>query len=146
VALPEIPRAPRSPRLDARPESAGRPHAADEQPSSSMPTLPPPPAFTELRKLSGHPSPLPPPPHDPREDARNHDSRSFTLPGPHAVPRLAVDPADLSWFEISDDARGIVAFVDGTRTITRIAEDQGIAPREAQLRIADLRARGIVEL
>lgn len=92
--------------------------------------------------MSGHPSPLPPPA---REEPRA-DSRSFTLPGPHAVPKLLVDAADLNWFEVNDESRGMVSLIDGTRTVARIAEERGIPPREAQLRIADLRARGIVDL
>jgi hypothetical protein len=68
------------------------------------------------------------------------------LPGPHAVPKLLVDAADLNWFEVNDESSGLVPLIDGTRTVSRIAEERGIPPREAQLRIADLRARGIVEL
>jgi hypothetical protein len=108
-----------------------------------MPTLPPPPAFTELRRMSGHPSPVPPAAH---EEPRSHDSRSFTLPGPDAVPRLLIAPADLNWFELQDETRAIVPLVDGARSVIQIAGLRGIAPREAQLRVADLRSRGIVEI
>jgi hypothetical protein len=116
----------------------------DDDPSSSLPTVPPPATFSQLRQMSAHPSPVPSPPS--ADDPKGHDSRSFTLPGPDCVPRLLVDPADQSWFDISDDSQALLSLIDGRRTISRIALDHGISPREAQLRIADLRDRGIVEL
>jgi hypothetical protein len=154
VVLPDIPRAPRAPRV-----GQGFDHGAlaprllpalavqaseEDQPSSGLPTVPPPATFNELQRMSARPSPAPVPPA--KDDPKRHDSRSFTLPGPDAVPRLLVDPADQSWFDISEESRSLLSFVDGRRSISRIARDRGIAPREAQLRIADLRDRGIVEL
>jgi hypothetical protein len=62
------------------------------------------------------------------------------------VPKLIVDPADLSWFELSEETRGLVPLIDGKRSVSDIARQKGIAPREAQLRLADLRARSIIEL
>jgi hypothetical protein len=95
--------------------------------------------------MSGHPSP--PPFASLREEPRATDSRSYTLPGPHSIPRLIVDPSDLSWFEIQDEkTRNLVPLIDGQRSVLRIAKDQGIPPREAQLRIADLLSRGVVEV
>ncbi len=146
MPLPDIPRAPRPPQVDrsSMADSAVVP-VAEEVPPASVPTSPPPPVFTELQRMSGRPSPVPPPPST-RDDGRKHDSRSFTLPGPHAVPRLIVDPADLSWFELSEETRGLVPLIDGKRSVNDIARQKGIAPREAQLRLADLRARSIIEL
>ncbi len=94
--------------------------------------------------MSRHPSPAPPPVK--RDEPRGHDSRSFTLPGPHAVPKLLVDLSDLSWFELGDDTRALVPFIDGVRTVADIARDRKMAPREAQLRLAALRSRGVIEL
>jgi hypothetical protein len=74
------------------------------------------------------------------------DSRSFTLPGPDAVPRLVVDAGDMLWFDVPEESREVVELVDGTRSILVIAKERGLVPREVQLRIADLRSRGIVEL
>jgi hypothetical protein len=118
---------------------------AEELPPASVPTSPPPPVFSELQRMSRHPSPAPPPAAK-QEESRRHDSRSFTLPGPSAVPRLVVDPSDLSWFDLGEDARALVPFIDGVRTVADIARDRKIAPREAQLRLADLRSRGVIEL
>jgi hypothetical protein len=144
--VPVIPRAPRAPLVDGPQLADGAVvPVAEESPPASIPTSPPPPVFTELQRMSRRPSPVPPPPSS-REDARHHDSRSFTLPGPYAIPKLIVESTDLSWFELNDDTRGIVPFIDGTRTIAEIARERGIPPREAQLRLADLRARGIIEL
>lgn len=142
VVLPDIPRAPRAPQgLSALAPSLPE---EDDDPSSSLPTVPPPATFSQIRQMSAHPSAVPAPPSN--DDPRGHDSRSFTLPGPDSVPRLLVDLADQSWFDIGDDSRALLALVDGTRSVGRIATDHGISPREAQLRIADLRDRGIIEL
>jgi hypothetical protein len=148
VLLPDIPRAPRAPELGqefGEGALATRLHDEDEHPASGLPTVPPPATFSELQQLSARPSPAPLPPSR-NELKGNHDSHSFTLPGPDSVPRLLMDPADLSWFDIGDDARALLDLVDGRRSVTDIASDRGISPREAQLRIADLRDRGIIEL
>jgi hypothetical protein len=146
VALPEIPRAPRPPHVDrpSSPESAVVAIAEEVSPAS-VPTSPPPPVFSELQRMSRRPSPAPPPPST-REEQRHHDSRSFTLPGPHAVPKLIVDPTDLSWFELPEETRALIPLIDGARTVTLIARERGLPPREAQLRLADLRSRGIIEM
>jgi hypothetical protein len=143
VALPEIPRAPRPPQVElSLTESAVVP-VADEVAPASVPTSPPPPVFTELQRMSRRPSPVPPSTPD---EPRHHDSRSFTLPGPHAVAKLLIDPADLNWFELGEETRALVPLIDGVRTVALIARERRIPPREAQLRIADLRSRGIVEI
>jgi hypothetical protein len=81
-----------------------------------------------------------------RDEARRLDSRSMTLPGPSAVPKVAVHGSDLSWFDLGDDARALLPLIDGVRTVAQIARDRGIAAREVQLRLADLRARGVIEM
>jgi hypothetical protein len=124
------------------PESAVVPVAEEVSPAS-IPTSPPPAVFTELRRMSGRPSPIPP---SVRDESRPHDSRSFTLPGPQAVPKLLVDSADLSWFELAEETRALIPLIDGARSVAQIARDRGIHCREVQLRLADLRARGVIEV
>lgn len=38
-----------------------------------------------------------------------------------SVPRVAVDADDLEWFELGDDAKKLLALVDGKRTVAEIA-------------------------
>ncbi len=158
MALPQIPPAPKAPRLhrDETSENAapsGVMPVADEVAPTSAPTSPPPPIFTELQKQSRRPSPLPPArpardlaPDEERADSRRYDSRSMTLPGPSAVPKLTVHGSDLTWFDLGDEARALLPLIDGVRTVAQIARDRGIPAREAQLRVADLRARGVIEM
>ncbi|MGH7436416.1 MAG: hypothetical protein ACRENE_12155 [Polyangiaceae bacterium] len=151
MALPKIPPAPKPPRFgrEAIAEGGspgGVAAAADDALPQSAPTSPPPPIFTELRNRSRHPSPLPMPPAQGRDDARRFDSRSMTLPGPSAVPKVAVHGSDLSWFDLGEDARALLPLIDGVRTVAQIARDRGIAAREVQLRLADLRSRGVIEM
>jgi hypothetical protein len=112
-------------------------------PAPGVPTEadPLPAAFAELQRLSSHPVAMPP-----RHDARRIDSLSFTLPSAYAIPKLMVDPRDLDWFDVNEEALGFLAFVDGVRTISQIADERGERPAEVQLRIADLRDRGVVLL
>jgi hypothetical protein len=148
MALPKIPPAPKAARFErgAVPESAPSVPVAAEALPQSAPTSPPPPIFKELRNRSRHPSPLPMPPVPERDEPKRFDSRSMTLPGPGSVPKVAVHGSDLSWFDLGDDARALLPLIDGVRTVAQIARDRGIAAREAQLRLADLRARGVIEM
>ena len=158
MALPQIPPAPKPPRFtrDEMAESAspsGVLPLADEAPPQSAPTSPPPPIFTELQNRSRHPSPLPPArtareltADEERVEARRLDSRSMTLPGPSSVPKVTVHGSDLTWFDLGDDARALLPLIDGVRTVAQIARDRGIPAREAQLGVADLRARGVIEM
>jgi hypothetical protein len=158
MALPQIPPAPKPPRFrrDEMSQSAspsGVIPVADEAPPHSAPTSPPPPIFTELQKKSRHPSPIPParPAKDltldeERADSRRFDSRSMTLPGPSSVPKVTVHGTDLTWFDLGDEARALLPLIDGIRTVAQIARERGIPAREVQLRVADLRARGVIEM
>jgi hypothetical protein len=115
----------------AIPPSPGVPTAADAMPA----------AFAELQRVSRNPLPL-----SSRDETRNIDSCSFTLPSSYAIPKLTVDPRDLDWFDVNEELLGFLAFVDGVRTISQIADERGERPTEVQLRIADLRDRGVVLL
>jgi hypothetical protein len=79
-------------------------------------------------------------------DAPHLDSESLTLPSAYAIPRLMVDPKDLDWFDVNDEILGFLSFVDGVRTISQIADARGERPNVVQLRVADLRDRGVVLL
>jgi hypothetical protein len=160
MASPQIPRAPRPPRfgrgdIAESASSSGVLPVAEEVPgpTQAAPTSPPSPIFDELRNQSRHPSPLPTlrkakglTAEEERAESRRFDSRSMTLPGPSSVPKVAVHGSDLTWFELGDDARALLPLIDGVRTVAQIARDRGIAAREAQLRLADLRSRGVIEM
>jgi hypothetical protein len=77
-------------------------------------------------------------------DAQHVDSGSLTLPSAYAIPKLMVDPKDLDWFDVNDEILGFLSFVDGVRTISQIADARGERPNVVQLRVADLRDRGVV--
>jgi hypothetical protein len=73
---------------------------------------------------------------------RRIDSSSATLPSAYAIPKCLVERADIDWF--APLTARVLALVDGTRTIQQIADDVPMALGEAQLRIADLKERGII--
>ena len=79
-------------------------------------------------------------------DTPHGDSGSLTLPSAYAIPKLMVDPKDLDWFDVNDEILGFLSFVDGVRTIEQIADARGERPSVVQLRVADLRDRGVVLL
>jgi|HubBroStandDraft_1064217.scaffolds.fasta_scaffold446144_1 hypothetical protein len=79
-------------------------------------------------------------------DTPHVDSGSLTLPSAYAIPKLMVDPKDLDWFDVNDEILGFLSFVDGVRTIAQIADARGERPSVVQLRVADLRDRGVVLL
>jgi len=78
----------------------------------------------------------------PPEGPRRLDSSSATLPGPYAVPRCLVEQGDIEWF--APLTARVLALVDGTRSIQQIAADAPMGLGEAQLRIADLKERGVI--
>jgi len=77
-------------------------------------------------------------------EPRRIDSSSATLPSAYAIPRrlVEVERADVESF--APLTARVLALADGTRTIQQIAYEIAMALGEAQLRIADLRVRGIV--
>jgi len=78
------------------------------------------------------------------EGPRRIDSSSTTLPSAYVIPRRLVERADIEWF--APLTARVLALVDGARTIQQIADDTSMALGEAQLRIADLKERGIIEV
>jgi hypothetical protein len=77
-------------------------------------------------------------------DQRRVDSSFTTLPSAYAIPRCLVERADIDWF--APLTARVFALVDGTRTIQQIADDIPMNLGEAQLRIVDLKERGIIEV
>jgi hypothetical protein len=71
---------------------------------------------------------------------------SLTLPRSSAVPKLIVAPDDLPWFNLDEQVQGILALIDGVRTIAEIARRTATSVGELQLRIADLRDRGVIQV
>jgi hypothetical protein len=69
-----------------------------------------------------------------------------TLPGAHVVPRLAVDPGDLAWFDADEASLRLAALVDGQRSIKELANLCGLRLSEAQFRVANLRDRNVIAL
>ena len=78
--------------------------------------------------------------------SRSRQTDSLTLPSSRAVPKLIVAHDDLPWFNLADQMHRILALVDGMRSIAELARRTATTAREAQLRIADLRARGVIRV
>jgi DNA-binding Lrp family transcriptional regulator len=53
---------------------------------------------------------------------------------------------DVPWFDFDEQVQGILALIDGVRTIAEIARRTATSPGELQLRIADLRDRGVIRV
>jgi len=75
-----------------------------------------------------------------------HTSHSITLPSPYVVPKLLMAFDDVPWFDFDEQVQGILALIDGVRTIAEIARRTATSPGELQLRIADLRDRGVIRV
>lgn len=71
---------------------------------------------------------------------------SLTLPTASAVPKLIVANDDLAWFNLDEPMHTILALIDGVRTIAEIARGTATSAGEVQLRIADLRDRGVIHV
>jgi hypothetical protein len=75
-----------------------------------------------------------PPPFDPEQYARDSDAavrvasetlKTRQLAPPPLNKRVRVAPgteADLEWFDLSDEARALLARIDGTRTLLELME------------------------
>lgn len=77
---------------------------------------------------------------------RRFNSRSITLPSPFVVPKLLMAFDDVPWFDFDERTQGLVALIDGACTIAELSERTAMSAGELQLRIADLRDRGVVGL
>jgi hypothetical protein len=71
---------------------------------------------------------------------------SLTLPSSSAVPKLVVAQDDLAWFNLDEPMERLLTLIDGMRTIAELARRTGTSAGEVQLRIADLRERGIIRV
>lgn len=81
--------------------------------------------------------------------ATNSASRqtdSLTLPSSTAVPKLIVAQDDLPWFNLDEQMARLATLIDGTRTIAELARRTATSAGEVQLRIADLRERGVIRV
>jgi hypothetical protein len=79
-----------------------------------------------------------PPPFDPAEYARESESQLRvdpdhkpttqirSLPKLKARVRIVATDADLEWFEMSDEARALLARVDGKKTLLELMEEAGV--------------------
>jgi hypothetical protein len=57
---------------------------------------------------------------------------------------VLVATADLPWFDLDEASAKVLELVDGRRTIQEIAERLRTKVGELQLRVADLREKGLV--
>lgn len=79
-----------------------------------------------------------------KDGSRQTDS--LTLPSSSAVPKMIVAHDDLPWFNLDEPMQSVLALVDGVRTIVEIARRTATSTGELQLRIADLRDRGVIQV
>ncbi len=77
---------------------------------------------------------------------RRFNSQSVTLPSPYVVPKLLMAYDQVPWFNFDERTQSLVALIDGVRTIAELSERAVMSAGELQLRIADLRDRGVVGL
>lgn len=88
------------------------------------------------------------PPSDPMHDARTvrgaTASQRATLPGPDAVPRALLEPQELAWLALDEQAIRLAELIDGVRTIRELAALRGIPVGMAQMLVALLRDRHVL--
>ena len=90
---------------------------------------------------------LEPPSSDPISDARVRGataSQRATLPGPDAVPRALLEPEELSWLALDEQAIRLAELIDGVRTIRELAALRGISVGSAQMLVVQLRDRHVL--
>jgi hypothetical protein len=64
--------------------------------------------------------------------------------GLHTVPLLGVARDELEWVVLSGDADRVLAYVDGTRTLEKVAASAGMSTEDVAAVLLDLADQGVV--